>query len=202
MSSKMAWVAAGLYYPVAAAGTYFLGRNIIFRGTTYAVDYLLNSNAESDIKETHTVETITSMLKTYDHLTVKHPAFESKRGVIAALKELQDAIDRTRLKLSVHEAGWVTRFRTFDARIDNVHIERKTQELMGRLDIFIKLIRCPPLPPPLPPPPSLRHLHDNENESNDDDEAYTHITDSITDEECGLPVEGPFMYDDFPFLIR
>ena len=50
-----------MYYPVAAAGTYFIGRNILFRGTSYAIDYVLNSNADPDIRETHTVETIKSM---------------------------------------------------------------------------------------------------------------------------------------------
>ena len=55
----MAWV---MYYPVAAAGTYFIGRNMLFRGTSYAIDYILNSEANPDIKETHTVETIKAML--------------------------------------------------------------------------------------------------------------------------------------------
>ena len=136
----MAWV---MYYPIAAAGTYFLGRNILFRGTTYAIDYLLNSNANPEIKEAHTVHTITSMLKTYENLPETHPAHESILAVKNALSELKDAIDRGRLRLSVHESGWVTRWRTFDARPDNTLIERKTTDLMDCLDIFTKLIRCP-----------------------------------------------------------
>lgn len=145
----MAWV---MYYPVAAAGTYFLGRNILFRGTSYAIDYLLNSNADPDIKETHTVDTITSMLKTYENLPIDHPAYESKLSVNCALSELKDAIDRARLRLSVHETGWVTRWRTFDARHDNVIIEKKATNLMACLDIFTKLIQCPLIP-------DSRHKH-------------------------------------------
>jgi len=130
-----------MYYPVAAAGTYFIGRNILFRGTSYAIDYMLNSNADPDIRETHTVETIKSMLHAYKDLEDTHPAYESKRSVEEALTELQDAVDRARLKLSVHESGWVTRWRTFDARHDNNIIEKKARELMSRLDIFTKLIQ-------------------------------------------------------------
>lgn len=130
-----------MYYPMAAAGTYFVGRNIMFRGTSYAIDYLLNSNADPDIKETTTVETISAMLATYKDLPDTHPAYESKRAVQEALKDLQDTVDRTRLKLSVHESGWVSRWRTFDARTDNAKIEKKAKELMSRLDVFSKLIR-------------------------------------------------------------
>ena len=134
----MAWV---MYYPMAAAGTYFVGRNMLFRGTSYAIDYLLNSNADPDIKETTTVETISGMLNTYKDLAKDHPAYESKCAVELALKDLQDTVDRTRLKLSVHQSGWVTRWRTFDARMDNFLIEKKAKELMSRLDVFSKLIR-------------------------------------------------------------
>ena len=130
-----------MYYPMAAAGTYFVGRNMLFRGTSYAIDYLLNSNADPDIKETTTVETISSMLNTYKDLAKDHPAYESKCAVELALKDLQDTVDRTRLKLSVHQSGWVTRWRTFDARADNAMIEKKAKELMSRLDVFTKLIR-------------------------------------------------------------
>lgn len=132
-----------MYYPVAAAGTYFLGRNILFRGTSYAMDYVLNSNADPEIKETHTVDTITSMLNTYKKLPEAHPAYESMLSVKEALIDLKDAIDRARLRLSVHEAGWITRWRTFDARHDNVLIEKKAKQLMMSLDIFTKLIQCP-----------------------------------------------------------
>lgn len=64
-------------------------------------------------------------------------------SVKEALIDLKDAIDRARLRLSVHEAGWITRWRTFDARHDNVLIEKKAKQLMMSLDIFTKLIQCP-----------------------------------------------------------
>lgn len=173
-----------MYYPVAAAGTYFIGRNILFRGTTYAIDYILNSNADPDIKETHTVETISSMLKTYRNLSKTHPAYESKLAVEQALKDLQDVVDRARLRLSVHEAGWVTRWRTFDARPDNIHIESKARELMSRLDIFTKLIRCPELPPMS----TMRMPHNKKNKNHQHYHSYTEKTNTIADEENIVPI--------------
>lgn len=165
-----------MYYPVAAAGTYFIGRNILFRGTSYAIDYLLNSNADPDIKETHTVETIKSMLNAYSDLEDSHPAYESKRSVEEALRELQDVVDRARLKLSVHEAGWVTRWRTFDARSDNTVIEKKARELMSRLDIFTKLIQLREVP------------KKQENQDSDDNKNNTKDADGIADHEDVMPV--------------
>ncbi len=185
-----------MYYPVAAAGTYFIGRNILFRGTGYAIDYILNSNASPDIKETHTVETIYSMLKSYEHLSKHHPAYESKRAIQEALKDLQDCVNRARLKLTVHEAGWVTRWRTFDARPDNVHIESKAKELMSRLDIFTKLIQCPEIPPLS----TVCTPHDEHDENNDRYQSYTEKTDTIADQEDIVPI-APMttlsLYSDF-----
>ena len=67
-----------MYYPVAVAGTYFIGRNILYRGTTYAIDYMLNSNADPDIKETHTVHTIESMLNQFMNFFRYTSTFSSK----------------------------------------------------------------------------------------------------------------------------
>lgn len=173
-----------MYYPVAAAGTYFIGRNILFRGTTYAIDYILNSNADPDIKETHTVETISSMLSSYEDLSKNHPAYESKRAIEQALKDLQDVVDRARLRLSVHEAGWVSRWRTFDARSDNIHIESKAKELMSRLDIFTKLIRCPELPPLS----TMSMPHNQKNQNDQYYQSYTEKTNTIADEEDIVPI--------------
>ena len=39
-----------MYYPVVVAGTYFIGRNILYKGTSYVIDYVLNTNADPDIK--------------------------------------------------------------------------------------------------------------------------------------------------------
>ena len=165
-----------MYYPVAAAGTYFIGRNMLFRGTSYAIDFILNSEANPDIKETHTVETIKAMLKAYKDLKPYHPAYESKRAVQEALEDLQDCVDRTRLKLAVHEAGWLTRFRTFDARSDNHDIEKKASELMTRLDIFTKLIRLP-------------STKDYEEDENDDDyEGDTEETDTVANHKDIVPI--------------
>lgn len=172
-----------MYYPVAAAGTYFIGRNILFRGTSYAIDYMLNSNADPDIRETHTVETIKSMLHAYKDLDDTHPAYESKRSVEEALTELQDAVDRARLKLSVHESGWVTRWRTFDARHDNSIIEKKARELMSRLDIFTKLIQlsvpCDQLSVPC----------DDENDNNYDKKSSASQTRTVKNTKDIPPVE-------------
>jgi len=189
----MAWV---MYYPVAAAGTYFIGRNILFRGTTYAIDYILNANADPDIKETHTVETISSMLKSYDNLSIHHPAHESKRAVEEALKDLQDVVDRGRLRLSVHETGWVSRWRTFDARPDNLQIESKARELMSRLDIFTKLIQCPELPPLS----TVSMPHNKKYQNDQHYHSYTEKTDTIADEEDIVPIAPVTtlsLYNDF-----
>ena len=62
-------MAALMYYPVVMAGTYFIGRNILYKGTSYVIDYVLNTNADPDIKDTHTVETIRGMLDTYKNLS-------------------------------------------------------------------------------------------------------------------------------------
>ena len=165
---------AFMYYPVAVAGTYFIGRNILYRGTTYAIDYMLNSNADPDIKETHTVHTIESMLNQYI-IKRSHPAYESRRSLKLALDDLKDAVDRARLKLSVHESGWFTRFRTFDARADNCIIEHKAKELMNRLDIFTKLIQ-------LPSKPMLTVVDDKQYQHDNTYHSYTEQPDSIADE--------------------
>ena len=88
-----------MYYPVVMAGTYFIGRNILYKGTSYVIDYVLNTNADPDIKDTHTVETIRGMLDTYKNLSKSHPAYESLQSVATALAELQDEVDRARLRL-------------------------------------------------------------------------------------------------------
>lgn len=173
-----------MYYPVAAAGTYFIGRNILFRGTTYAIDYILNANASPDIKETHTVETISAMLKTYESLSKHHPAYESKRAIEQALKNLQDSVDRARLKLAVHEAGWFTRWRTFDARADNVQIESKAKELMSRLDIFTRLIQCPELPPLS----TVSMPHNKQYQNDQHYHSYTEKSNTIADEQDIVPI--------------
>ena len=179
-----------MYYPVAAAGTYFIGRNMLFRGTSYAIDYILNSEANPDIKETHTVETIKAMLKAYKDLKPYHPAYESKRAVQEALEDLQDCVDRTRLKLAVHEAGWLTRFRTFDARADNHEIEKKASELMTRLDIFTKLIRLP-------------STKDYEEDENDDDyEGDTEETDTVANHKDIVPITPSSLALGYDLLIR
>ena len=165
------WMAF-MYYPVAVAGTYFIGRNILYRGTSFAIDYILNTNADPDIKETHTVQTIESMLNQYI-LERNHPAYESRRSLKLALDDLKDAVNRARLKLGVHEGGWLTRFRTFDARADNTIIESKAKELMHRLEIFTKLIQLPvgmnnPMGKPF-----LTVVDDYQDQYNKNDKKYT-----------------------------
>ncbi len=178
-----------MYYPVAAAGTYFLGRNILLKGTSYAIDYALNSNADPDIKDVHTVETIKSMLLTYENLSETHPAYESMQTVKRCLSKLKDAIDRARLRLSVHESGWITRFRTFDARSDNIIIEKKAKELMSCLDIFTKLIRCPE-------PKPLTTLTDRvKDHKNKQDYQYTSYSNSVDNDEDIVPIKDVYMLD-------
>jgi DNA anti-recombination protein RmuC len=85
-------------------------------------------------------------------------------------------VDRARLKLAVHEAGWLTRFRTFDARADNHEIEKKASELMTRLDIFTKLICLP----------STKDYDEDENDN--DYEGDTEETNTIANHKNIVPV--------------
>lgn len=132
-----------LFYLSGSAAAYWLGSNILFRSVNASIDWLLNKHATSEIKETHTVSSINSMLKVYRDLPTNHPAYGAMQQVQDGLRDLQVAIERARLRYDAHKGGYITRFRTFDATEDNMIIERKADELMTRLDLFTSLMKLP-----------------------------------------------------------
>ncbi len=132
-----------LFYLSGSAAAYWLGSNILFRSVNASIDWLLNKHATSEIKETHTVSSINSMLEVYKDLPYDHPAHGAMEQVRDGLRDVQVAIERARLRYDAHKGGYITRFRTFDATEDNIIIERKASDLMTRLDLFTNLMKLP-----------------------------------------------------------
>jgi hypothetical protein len=137
-------MASVFFYVGGSAAAYWLGSNLFFRSVNASIDWVLNKHASSEIKETHTVSSIRSMLEVYKNLPDSHPAYGAMIQVKDGLQDLQTAIERARLKYEAHKGGYITRFRTFDASEDNVIIERKASDLMTRLDLFTSLMKLPP----------------------------------------------------------
>jgi hypothetical protein len=135
-------MAAFLLYGGGSVAAWFVGRNIVYRGTNAAIDYVLNVNADSHIKETHTVRSIIGMLEAYKTMKEKHPAFESMISVRESLSTLEDAISTAQMRYDAHVAGYISRWRTFDASLDNKRIDGLTIELMKRLELFSTLLKC------------------------------------------------------------
>jgi hypothetical protein len=136
-------MAALLYYAGGSAAAYWLGSNIILRSANVTIDWVLNANASPTIKETHTVKSILSMLRTYGNMRNDHPAFQSLCDVRAGLKDLQTCIERAKLRSESYKTGYITRFRTFDATADNIIIEECAANLMHRLELFTQLMKLP-----------------------------------------------------------
>tara|TARA_B100002051_G_scaffold208731_1_gene199830 strand:+ start:415 stop:912 length:498 start_codon:yes stop_codon:yes gene_type:complete len=134
-----------ILYMGGSAAAYWLGSNLIMRTANSALDWVLNKDAIPDIKETHTLNSILSLIKAYDDLPESHPAYGAYREVQNGLRDLQTAIERARLRFEAHKGGYLTRFRTFDASYDNAIIERVAQELIKRLDLFTSLIGLEPI---------------------------------------------------------
>lgn len=132
-----------LIYLGGSAAAYWLGSNILYRSANAGIDWILNKNATSKIKETHTVTSIKSMLEVYKDLPKTHPAYESRNQVQECLKDLTVAIERAKLRFEAHKGGYLTRFRTFDASVDNIIIEKKSNELMNCLELFTNLMKLP-----------------------------------------------------------
>ena len=130
-----------VYYLGGSAITWYLTKNVAYRSTDALINYIMNADADPSIKDHHTVKAIECMLTKYKDMTEKHPAYESMLGVKDALKDLSDTIQTIKLKIHVHNNGYISRFRTYDARKDNQKIQEKVDELMSRLDLFTKLLR-------------------------------------------------------------
>ena len=133
-----------IFYLGGSAAAYWIGTNIMYRSANAGIDWLLNSKANPDIKETHTVTSILSMLEIYRDLQSTHPAHGAMLQVKEGLRDLREVIERAKLRYEAHRGGYVTRFRTFDASDDNAIIEKKASELMTRLELFTNLMKLPP----------------------------------------------------------
>ena len=134
-------MAALVSYAIGSAAAYWVGSKLVFRSANATIEWVLNKQAYPDIKEIHTVQSISAMLTAYKNLPQNHPAFMAKASVEDALTDFADVIQRTKLKEEAHKGGYVTRFRTFDASDDNKLIEKKATVLMERLDLFTKLMK-------------------------------------------------------------
>jgi hypothetical protein len=134
-------MAAFLFYGGSSVAAYFVGRNILGRATNNALDYVLNSNANDTIKDIHMVKSISGMLKTYRGMKSEHPAYEAMIAVREGLNKLRAAIETAQLKKEAHKQGYVSRFRTYDASVDNKKIDTLCEDLMKRLELFTNLVQ-------------------------------------------------------------
>lgn len=130
-----------IFYLGGSAAAYWVGTNLLYRSANSVIDYILNTKASSDIEGIHTVNSINAMLETYKQLPESHPAHGAMMEVRDGLKDLQTCIERARLRYEAHRGGYLSRFRTFDASVDNVKIEKKTKQLMIRIEIFTQLMK-------------------------------------------------------------
>jgi|TARA_Y100000817_G_C16858654_1_gene544978 hypothetical protein len=130
-----------IFYLGGSAAAYWVGTNLLYRSANSVIDYILNTKASSEIEGVHTVNSINAMLETYKNLPESHPAHGAMMEVRDGLKDLQTCIERARLRYEAHRGGYVSRFRTFDASVDNVKIEKKTKQLMIRIEIFTQLMK-------------------------------------------------------------
>ena len=79
-----------VFYGGVSAVTYFLTKNVAARSTDALLSYIMNSDADANIKDHHTVKSIQCMLKKYKDMQDTHPAYESMLSVQEALKDLED----------------------------------------------------------------------------------------------------------------
>jgi hypothetical protein len=128
-------------YAGGSAVTWYLGKNLAFRSTDTLINYVMNYDADPDIKDNHTVKSIRCMLENYKGMDDTDPAYEAMLSVKQCLHELENIIETAKLKQSVHSHGYFTRFRTYDATADNLSIDKKVKDLMARLDLFTKLAK-------------------------------------------------------------
>ena len=103
-----------VYYIGGSAITYYLSRNIASKTTDVLINYIMNFEADDKLKDHHTVESITCMLKKYESMKENHPAYESMLSVKQALQDLSDTIHKIKLKIHVHNNGYISRFRTLE----------------------------------------------------------------------------------------
>lgn len=131
-----------ILYGTGSLAAWFIGRNIASRATNNTIDYLLNSNADSNIKDVHVVKSISGLLDTYREMNSRHPAYEAMMAIREGLNKLKGAIEAAQIRKNVHEEGYLSRYRTYDASQDNKKIESLTEDLMKRLEIFSTLLKC------------------------------------------------------------
>ena len=134
-------MAAFFVYGGGSIAAYYLGKNVLGRATNNALDYIMNTHANDNIKDIHIVKSISGVLRSYRGMESNHPAYEAMLSVREGLNKLQSAIDKAELKKEAHAQGYFSRFRTYDAANDNKKIESLSEDLMKRLELFTNIIK-------------------------------------------------------------
>lgn len=132
-------MAALLWYGSSSVAMWFVGKNLVSRAASNAVDYILNSNANDIIKDPHAVRSIRSLLEKYK-VEKTSVAYEAMLSVHEALKQLEDVTEQAKMRRKVHQHGYFSRWRTFDASDDNKKIQAGTEIVLARLEVFNKLL--------------------------------------------------------------
>ena len=135
-------MAALLLYGSGSVAVYYAASKLVGNATSRVMDFVLNTNANENIKDQHVLTSISGMLDTYREMNSKHKAYNAMMAVRESLNKLKDTIQAAQLRKELHEQGYFTRFRTFDASADNKKIEQITEDLMIRLELFSKLRNC------------------------------------------------------------
>ncbi len=151
-------MAALIFYGSGSVAAWFIGKNIVSRAANGALDLLLNSNANDIIKDPNAVRSITGLLQRYRDIPCDHVAYEAMLSVRESMKKLTDTTEQAKLRREVHQLGYLSRWRTYNASIDNKKIEVETDVLLTRLEIFTNLLQYSPVA--IDNDPSREHDHD------------------------------------------
>lgn len=130
-----------LFYGSSSVALWFVGKNIVSRAANNALDLLLNSNAVEILKDPKAVNAVSGLLHQYRNLKSDHIAYEAMINVREAMKRVTDVTEQAKLRKEVHENGYFSRWRTYDASSDNRKILGETEILLARLEIFTNLLK-------------------------------------------------------------
>ena len=136
-------MASFVWYIGSTATAYWLGKNILSRTVNVAIDNIMNFEADPNIKDLKTLDSIESMISSYSNLPRTHPAYKCLREIDNIIQRIKDLVNTAKLKQEIHAKGYVTRWRTYDATSDNIVIEKSIEELHQQLKLFSDLIKLP-----------------------------------------------------------
>jgi hypothetical protein len=136
-------MASFVWYVGSTATAYWLGKNILSRTVNAAIDTIMNLEADPNIKDLKTLDSIESMISSYSNLPRTHPAYKCLQEIDNIIQRIKDLINTAKLKHDIHTKGYLTRWRTYDATSDNIVIEKSIEELHLQLKLFSDLIKLP-----------------------------------------------------------